>query len=395
MSSIVRPTRQSDTTSVFERWGTPSVINGKGVYTDLGGAYISPEVWALMAEANSHAVDMVALLEATGRRIAQLVGCEAARVVPGASAAIALATAACLTRGDGEAIERLPGTTGLKPLVVIQEPHRYKYLRLAWMAGARIVSAGDERGTTAAQLDAALDPETVAMFLFVGHRDGRNGTVPIAEAAKIAKRKGIPTFVDAAFLNYPPATMRRFTDAGADLVCYSAKYWYGPNSGGFLGGRRELIETIAQVDFTRFESGSVLRFGRAFKLDRFAVVGTVAALEEWFRIDHEARFSSYARAVAVIGGSLSGVAGVTARPRFFTMEETLEDSPTNCLEVRVNPRVAGFSAADLHRALADGNPRVLVHLLDSERLCIAVDAMAPGAEKVVAARLREACTRSS
>jgi L-seryl-tRNA(Ser) seleniumtransferase len=200
--------------------------------------------------------------------------------------------------------------------------------------------------------------------------------------------------VDAAFLNYPPATMRRFTDAGADLVCYSAKYWHGPNSGGFLGGRRELIETIAQVDFTRFESGSVLRFGRAFKLDRFAVVGTVAALEEWFSIDHEARFMSYARAVGVIGGALSGVAGVGARPRFFTMEETFEDSPTNCLEVRVNQRVAGFSATDLHRTLADGNPRILVHLLDGERLCIAVDAMAPGAEKVVAARLREACKGS-
>jgi D-glucosaminate-6-phosphate ammonia-lyase len=394
MSSIVRTTGQSETTSVFERWGARPVINGMGVYTDLGGAYISQGVWALMAEANAHSVDMVSLLEVTGRRIAQLVGCESARVVPGASAAIALATAACLTRGDGEAIERLPDTTGLKPFVVIQELHRYKYLRMAWMAGARIVFAGDERGTTAAQLDAALDPKTVAMFLFVGHRDGRNGTVPIAQAAEMARRKGIPTFVDAAFLNYPPSTMRRFTDAGADLVCYSAKYWYGPNSGGFLGGRRELIETIAQVDFTRFESGSVLRFGRAFKLDRFAVAGTVAALEEWFSMDHEARWASYARVVGAIGGALSGVAGVSARPRFFTMEETLEDSPTNCLEVRIDERLAGLSATDLHRTLADGNPRVLVHLLDGERLCIAVDAMVPGAEKVVAARLREACTGS-
>jgi D-glucosaminate-6-phosphate ammonia-lyase len=381
------------TATVFERWGAQPVVNGKGVYTDLGGAYISPAVWSLMTEANTHCVDLVSLLEATGRRIAELIGCEAARVVPGASAGIALATAACLTGGDADAIERLPDTAGLKACVVIQRPHRYKYLRMAWMTGARIVYAGGDRGTTPAQLDQALDPDTTCMFLFVGHLDGRDRSVPFAEAAALARRKGIPTFVDAAFLNYPPATMRRFTDAGADLVCYSAKYWYGPNSGGFVGGRRELVEMVARVDFTRFESGPALRFGRPFKLDRFAVVGTVAALEEWFAADHEARWQSYGRAVNVIGAAVAGVKGVYGCPRFFTMEETLEDAPINCLEIRVDPSVAGFSAADVHDTLADGNPRILVHLFGQDTIVIAVDAMAPGAEQIVARRLREALQR--
>lgn len=393
MNVAARQLERKPTPTVFERWGARPAINGKGVYTDLGGAHISPTVWELMTEANLHSVDMVSLLEATGRRIAELVGYEAAWIVPGAAAGIALATAACLTRGDSDAIERLPDTTGLKPGVVIQGGHRYKYLRMAWMTGARVAYAGDERGTTPRQLEAALDPDAVAMFLFVGHLDGRGGTVPFAEAAAIARGKGIPTFVDAAFLNYPPASMRRFTDAGADLVCYSAKYWYGPNSGGFVAGRRDLVTTIGQVDFTRFESGTVLRFGRPFKLDRFAVVGTVAALEEWFTTDHEARWRSYASAVDIIAPALSGVPGVSGRPHFFTMEETVEDAPVNCLEVRVDQALAGFSAADLHRALADGNPRILVHLLRGDTLIIAVDAMAPGAEYLVAARLREACHR--
>ncbi|HXB55655.1 MAG TPA: hypothetical protein VN461_12780 [Vicinamibacteria bacterium] len=382
---------KKETTTVFERWGTRPLINGKGVYTDLGGAYISPAVWALMTDANLNSVDLISLLEGTGRRIAELIGCESARIVPGTSAGIALATAACLTHGDGEAIERLPDTVGLKRSVVIQHGHRYKYLRMAWMAGARIVYAGDEQGTTPAQLEAALDPETVSMFLFVGHLDGRGGTVAFDEAARISRRKGIPSFVDAAFLNYPPATMRRFTDAGADLVCYSAKYWYGPNSGGFVAGRRHLVESVAAVDFTRFESGPVLRFGRPFKLDRFTVVGTMAALEEWFDTDHEARWRSYARRVEVIGAALAGVAGVTGRPRFFTMEETLEGTPVNCLEVRVDPALAGFSASDLQGRLSDGDPRILVHLFDPNSLIIVVDSMTPGAEHLVAPRLRAAC----
>jgi L-seryl-tRNA(Ser) seleniumtransferase len=393
MSRGAQELDQKRVITVFERWGVRSVINGKGVYTDLGGAYISPSVWALMTEANLHSVDVVSLLEGTGRRTAQMLGCEAAWIVPGASAGIALATAACISCGDGRAIERLPDTTGLKPGVVIQRGHRYKYLRMAWMTGARVVFAGDDGATTPAQLDAALDPETVSMFLFVGHLDGRNGTVPFAEAVRISGRKGIPIFVDAAFLNYPPASMRRFTDAGADLVCYSAKYCYGPNAGGFVAGRRALVEKVARVDFTRFESGTVLRFGRPFKLDRFTVVGTMAALEEWFATDHEARWKSYARAVEVIGAALTGVTGVKARPRSFTMEEALEDAPINCLELRVDPKLAGFTATELHRDLAEGDPRILVHLFDPETLVIAVDAMAPGAEHAVAARLREACLR--
>ena len=43
------------------------------------------------------------LLDAAGARIAALCGAEAARVVPGASAGIALAIGACIARGDGAA----------------------------------------------------------------------------------------------------------------------------------------------------------------------------------------------------------------------------------------------------------------------------------------------------
>jgi L-seryl-tRNA(Ser) seleniumtransferase len=374
--------------TIFDRYGLHSAINGKGVYTDLGGAFISPSVWAAMTDSNLQSVDMIELLEASGRRIAELVGLDSARIVPGASAAIALSTAACITRGEGTAIERLPDVSGLKAGVVIQAAHRYKYLRMVWYTGAKVRFVGDDKGTTRAELEAALDPDSVAMFFFVGHLDGVNGSIRLHEAAAIARARGIPTFVDAAYLNYPPATMRRFTDLGADLVCFSAKYWYGPNCGGFIGGRRDLIELVSKVDFTRFESGPVLRFGRAFKLDRFNVIGTLAALEEWFSMDHAARWAGYAKAVGVIAEGASGAPGVEVEPLFFTMEETLQKEPVNCLRVTFEPKRARRSAAEVHRQLREGNPRVLVHLVEGA-LIIAVDAMAPGAEHLVARRLKE------
>jgi hypothetical protein len=70
------------------------------------------------------------------------------------------------------------------------------------------------------------------------------------------------------------------------------------------------------------------------------------------------------------------------------MEETLEREPVNCLRVTFDPERARRSAAEVHQQLRDGNPRILVHLTDGA-LIVAVDAMAPGAEQVVARRLKE------
>jgi L-seryl-tRNA(Ser) seleniumtransferase len=362
--------------SVYERLGTRPVINAKGIYTDLGGAIVSPAVWKAMTEANERMVEMTPLLEAAGRRIAALVGVESAWVTPGASAAIALSTAACMCGLDGAAMERLPDTTGLRSTVLVQRGHKTKYARMCWLTGARLVEVEPEG------LDRALDPERVACVFAPGHLDGLPGTVPLAELFDRCREQGIPTLVDAAYLNYPPARTRRFCDLGADLVCFSAKYYYGPSGGGFVCGRADLVEAVGAVDFSGFESGRYAVFGRPFKLDRHTVVGTVLALEEWFETDHEARFAGYAGAVAMLAEAVAGVPGVSAEPRFFTMQETLEDEPVNCLVVHPP------DAAATHRALRDGEPSIACHL-DGDTLILAVDAIAPGEEVVVARRLRE------
>jgi L-seryl-tRNA(Ser) seleniumtransferase len=361
------------TGTIYEALGARAVVNARGIYTDLGGAIVSPTVWAAMTEANEHAVEMTQLLEAAGRRIAGIVGVEAAWVTPGASAAIALGTAACMCGSDTGAMERLPDTRGLRDRVVVQQGHRTRYARMCWMTGARLVEIDG------GELPAALDPDRVACIFFPGHLDGCPGTRRFGEVARLARARGIPTLVDAAFLNYPPATMRRFCDLGADLVCFSAKYFYGPSGGGFVCGRPDLVEAVAGVDFTGFESAEYLAFGRPFKLDRHTVLGTVFALDEWYGMDHAARFASYAEAVDVIGRAVP--TGVHAEPMLFTMEETLEAGPpVNCLVVHPSdPRRT-------YRELEAGEPPIACHL-DGERLVIAVDAMAPGGEVVVAERL--------
>lgn len=377
--------------TVYDRLGARPVVNCRGVYSELGGAVITPTVWAAMTEAAGMAASMSELLDATGRRLAELLGAEAGRVTPGAAAAIALGTAACVTRGDGAASERLPDTTGLPSEVLLQRVQRpnYKYARLIWMTGAELRLVGTDEGTSREDFARALDPERVAAVFVPAHLDEEPGALPLRDVAAVAHEHGVPILVDAAFLNYPPENMRGFTEEGADLVCFSAKYCYGPNTGGFVVGRSDLVEALAVVDFTGFESGRWAIFGRPFKLDLHTVVGTTLAVEEWFELNHEARWRSYAELVEELAGAVEEIAGVQAEPRFFTMVETLEPEPVNCLVVHVDAPGAGVSAADVERTLEESNPRIALHRRD-DTLIVAVDTLLPEQCPYVCERLRAA-----
>jgi D-glucosaminate-6-phosphate ammonia-lyase len=375
------------TPTIFERFGVPPVINACGIYTDVGGSRLSPAVWAAMAEANDQFIDMVALLEGSGERIADLIGVEAARVTPGASAAIALGIGACLTGCAQARIEALPLTADMPHEVILQRGHRYKYQRCVELAGARVVEVGTPERTTAAEIEEAIGPRTAALFV-PAHLDGRNGTVPLREVAVIGHARGIPSFVDAAYLNYPIALMGSFTAQGADLVCFSAKYFGGPNAAGFLAGRRELIAAVAALDFTRHESGPYRRFGRAFKMDRQTVVATVVALEEWLTMDHAARWAGYRRIVATLHDGLADLRHATLTAMSFTMDERLIPEPVNCLVVTFAPE-SPRSAAQVAQALAAGNPSIRC-IVEGDALVIVVETVREDEVPLIVEGVKEA-----
>jgi L-seryl-tRNA(Ser) seleniumtransferase len=369
----------------FEHFGVRPVINACGIYTDLGGTVFSPRVWQAMQEINQGFVRMVDLLDRSGEMLAALVGAEAARVVPGASAAITLGTAACIAGKDGHSWEQLPDTTGLKSEVLIQKAHRYKYDRMVRIAGGRLIEVGTTFATTAAGLEKAISARTAAI-MFPAHLDGRPGTLTLRDLSAIARRHAVPLLVDAAYMNYPTSIMHAYLDAGADLLCFSAKYFWGPNSGGFICGRRDLIEAVAGIDFTRYESGKYLTFGRPFKLDRHTIVGTVAALEEWFAMDHAARWVSYKEKVAAMREQLSDVKDIKTAARYFTMDERLVDEPVSCMTVGFQ---GGAPEAErVNTELLNGNPSIATVVLD-DKLVVAVDTLLDHQHEQIAARLRE------
>jgi len=375
----------SDTAATFVKFGIQPVINACGIYTDLGGTVFSARVWQAMQEINSSFVRMVDLLDRSGEMLASLVGAEAARVTTGASAAITLGTADCIAGKDGKAWEQLPETFGLKHEVIIHKAHRYKYDRMVRIAGGRLIEVGTPLGTTAQDLEQAFTTQT-AMVMFPAHLDAKPGTVPLREVSRIARSHGVPLLVDAAYMNYPTGVMGQFLRDGADLVCFSAKYFWGPNSGGFICGRRDLIDAVAGIDFTRYESGKYLTFGRPFKLDRHTIVATVVALQEWFALDHEARWASYREKVALMRAILGSAGGVKTEARYFTMDERLVDEPVSCMTVEFPGGAA--EAEDISARLLAGEPSIATVAIDG-KLVVAVDTVLEDQHLIIAEKLRE------
>ena len=119
---------------------------------------------------------MAELLDATGARVAALCGAPAARVVPGASAGIALSVGACIARGDGRVGEALPRVDAV---VLMQRGHEYKYARCAALAGARVewvdeIAAALARGGACAVLHPAhLDATALPLVERRAARAGR------------------------------------------------------------------------------------------------------------------------------------------------------------------------------------------------------------------------------
>lgn len=358
-------TASANPSTTMRRLGIRPIINACGIYTDLGGSRLSPGVWQAMAEVNRSFVRMPELLDRTGERIATLTGAPAARVTPGAAAAIMLGTAACMAGTDGTKSERLPDTTGMPSEVLIQAGHRYKYDRQVAMTGARLVEVGSANGTRLDQIEAALSPRT-AMILHPAHLDGKPGTIGLEAVAAAARKRAVPVLVDAAYMNYPTAIMGEYVRRGAGLVAVSAKYFGGPNAGGFLLGQPDLIAAVTNVHFTRYESGKYLKYGRPLKLDRQTVVAVTVALEEWIAMDHARRFAGYVRQVEMLRGMLAGIDGLTLAPKCFTMDERFIEEPVNCLLVGFGAKARGMTAKDVAAKLEVETPSILaIHEGDS------------------------------
>lgn len=372
--------------SIFTDLGARPVINAGGAYTVLGGSRLSPSVRAAMEDANRRFVDMKGLITSSGRLIANLLDAEAAFVTSGAAAALAVAAAACLTRGHPDYFERLPDTEGIPNEIITQKSTRQKYDRCVTLTGAHLVEIGPPTGTTADELRAAIGPQTAAIHYFVAFRG--EPVLPIETVIEIAHERGIPVIVDAAGMTYPVDNLRRYARLGADLVCYAAKYFDAPHSTGLLVGSSEMVDLALINSFIGFETSGYLTIGRPMKVDRQEIVATVVALKEWLTMDHESRLLHYGERAGAILARIRDIPGIEA----WRISE--RETPIPVIRDGVRIRLASPEAATaVMQTLLAGEPSIAVRT-EGPAVNVSVAFFDDADLDIVATRLREALSGS-
>jgi L-seryl-tRNA(Ser) seleniumtransferase len=360
----------------------------------LGGGRMSREVLDAMAEANDYFVDMHELLEAAGRRAAELLGAEAAFVSAGGFSAMILGAAACLTGTDPEKAAGLPHPTWDRRECLIHRAHRFDYDRAYRAAGATIVTA-DSRPDLEAKLG-----ERTAFIAAVSNLERQGvfappleasrapkpdaGLIPIEELIAIGKRARVPVVVDMASDLPPWGNLHRFLTAGADLLVLSGgKVIGGPQSSGLLVGRKDLIEAA------RLNANPNDNIGRGMKVGKEEVIGLIVALERFVKQDHGAEVARWDARARHIVGALQGIPGLTARFAANT-------SGFNDADLTWDETVIPLDRDRLRRTLADGHPRVQLEVVVTKDQGTAVwhatartRTMRDGEEVLVARRLRE------
>ena len=371
--------------SIYTDLKIKPIINASATLTKLGGSLMPPEVIEAMVEASKHFVELDVLQKKVGERLAALTRNEAAYVSSGAAAGLTLATAACIAGKDPKAIRQLPDLSGLKNEVIIHRAHRNGYDHAVRQVGAKIIEIGYVTGTAPWELEAAINPQTAAIFWFQGAMTGP-GDIPLPEVIAIAKQHGVPVIVDGAAQLPPVDNLWKWTEMGADLAIFSGgKDLRGPQSSGLCVGCKALIEAMA-VNASPNHS-----IGRPMKVGKEEMVGLLAAVERYLALDHNARSQRCEQIVSAWTEQLDSIPGLSAR-RDFPNEA---GQPLAWCLVSIDASVTGITRDEVVERLMAGNPAVAVAKTGSDAIHLNPMTLEPGEDKIVAERLVEVVVHRS
>jgi L-seryl-tRNA(Ser) seleniumtransferase len=376
------------TPEIYRRLGVRPVVHAAGTTTRYGGSLLRPEALEAMREASTALVNLDELNEAAGAAIARMLGAEAAFVTAGASSGLILQAAACIAGGDPAHITRLPDTRGMRNEIVIQRAHRFAYDQAYRVAGGVLVEIGLARRTQAFELEQALTERTAAVAFLISPFTSPPGVLSLEQVVAIAHARGVPVIVDAASMLPPRANLTKFLRLGADLVSFSGgKGIRGPQSTGFLVGRRDLVRAAA------LNASPNQALGRAAKTSKEEIAGLVVALELFMAEDEASETKRYRDVCTTIVERLADIPGLRPVVEHDTVNRVIPHAV-----VYFTPEWEGPSGHAVQVALAQGEPHVYVQQGAHQGGYgdeIAVDPinLQPGDEVIVAGRLREELTR--
>ncbi len=357
----------------FKDLGVRPLINAAGTYTMFTASLMRPEVMEAINYASKQFVRISELHDAVGKRIAELLGAEAAMVSAGAASALTLGTAGVLTGMDQKKVLQLPNITGMKSEVIVQKTHRVGYDHAIRNCGVKLIEV-----ETREELLRAINEKTAMMFFL--NWANNDGQIKDQEFAQIGIDKGIPTMTDCAADALPLENMTRFNKMGFSLVIFSGgKGIRGPQSAGVLMGKKEII---AAARLNAPPNGDTI--GRGMKVNKEELLGMMVAIETFMKMDHAAEWKEWERRVSLIGDTVKAVAGVKA-------EQYVPPIANHVPHLRLtwDQSKIKLSYKEVAVKLREGDPSIEVVPGTKDSLEIGVWMLQSGEDKIVARRIRE------
>jgi L-seryl-tRNA(Ser) seleniumtransferase len=382
---------------VLDRLGVRSWINAKNWSTVIGGTWIDDRVLDAMNEVAKTFVDMHELIERADARIAGLSGVEEAHVTTGTGAAMGLAVAGCMAGDDYGRWMRLPDTEGMRNEVVSPRGHHIAYTPQWRAPGAKLVEYG-QAGTLRSfkmELEDAITERTCCLTYTVSYNVVPRGVIPLEEVIEIGERHDVPVVVDAASMLPPVLNLHRYTDMGADIVCFSGgKAIKAPNNTGMMLGSGRGAEIVSQVRDHSFPHSG---WGRGFKVSKEQIVGLVVALEIFVE-EGDSLYEGQMETVRYIAGELGSIPNIQLT--IIPNDEKLHEHPFSPhvprLLIQWDPEVLGLTGEDVDEAMAREDPPVFLRMgkyynYFTNKAWRQVDPyyLRDGEEKIVAERLRK------
>ena len=340
----------------FKELNVGTFINAAGTYTTLTASLMHPEVVAAIEYASKHFVRLTELHDAAGKRIAELIGSEAAMVSSGAAGALTCGTAACMTGLNQEFIRQLPDTRGMKTEVIVQKSHRYGYDHAVRNCGTRLIEV-----ETAEELERAINANTAMMLFFNANEP--LGKIDAAQFIALGKKHRIPTMNDAAADVPPLENLSKYVKMGFDLVVFSGgKGIRGPQSAGLLLGRKDLIDAARQNSSPYSDS-----VGRGLKVNKEELLGMMVAIEQYFKTDHQAEWKEWERRAKQVIDSVSGIKSVKTEIQVPPIANHVPH-----VHITWDQSVVKIAPREVVKQLREGTPSIETTPGFSDRLVVAV-----------------------
>jgi len=332
----------------YKEIGIKPFINAAAAYSILGGRNMWPEVVEAMEYAGKRNVIMEELHDKVGKRIALLIGCEAALVSAGACSAMTLGTAACLTGKNEDFIRRIPDLRGMKKEVIIQKAHRFVYDHAVRNCGVRLIEI-----ETVEDVKKAVNQETA--MLFYNYSNNEQGKIKPKEFADLGKKYNIPTLIDGSNILPPVEILSKFLNLGFDLAAFSGgKGLRGPYSTGLLLGRKDLIEAARLNNSPNSDT-----IGRGMKVSKEEILGAMVAVEFSLKFDYSVEYVREGRLVNIIADKVSSIGGI--RTEVIAAQS---ESGRPHLRLYWDKSVIKISVEEAKKQLAEGDPPIEVCALE-------------------------------